>query len=264
MECSHRCSMGRSLVSKLALVPIRGELGINYDAAFLYLSNRGAIAERWAHEPGFGRHAIGVDSLHLTNTTASRVADVNLKNALFVVTGNDFDWGDFSAASAEFLGDCLKMLQPGGVSRVYCDIKLSLPADSFESARDRVVDQLLRGQCNILLDDTAVFEDVLVALTFRMDDIHVHTSMGPMRRLELSPQLDPSADLDDYPEQFLFVQRRYEIAAGRGLPEDRWNHQEAIERLQSFVGDGFATAPKDVCTYVASILHMEEGATSWP
>ncbi|MEI6450481.1 MAG: hypothetical protein WCP98_11125 [Actinomycetes bacterium] len=141
-------------------------------AAFLYLTDRGAVAERWGHAPGFGRHAIGVDSLRLTNTEASRIADANLRNGRFVSAGPHPEWDDFVASSAELPTDCLKTLQPVGVSVIYADLKLYSPAQSFDSVRDAVASELLGGQYKHPPANLAVFEDLSVALVFKLNQTH--------------------------------------------------------------------------------------------
>lgn len=243
---------------KLALSPFRGEIGVNYDSAFLYLTNRGAVAERWGHMPGFGRHAIGVDTLRLTNTEASRIAEVNLKNGRFVAAGPHLEWDDFVASSSEFLTDCLKTLQPVGVSVIYGDLKFYSPAQSFDSARDAIASELLGGQYKHPPTNLAVFEDLSVALVFKQNQTHIHTMLGPMRRHELSPLIDGEPDLEAYPETLLFVHRRYEIRPGGSPAKARFDLETAKAHLESLVSSHLASAPTDVSEYIASILQPRE------
>lgn len=243
---------------KLALSPFRCEVGVNYDSAFLYLSTRGAVAERWAHMPGFGRHAIGVDSLRLTNIAASRIAEVNLKNGRFVVAGPSIEWDDFVSSSSEFLTDCLKTVQPEGVLGIYADLKFYSPAQDFDTVRDTIASELLRGQCKHPPDAAAGFEDLSVSLMFRKGNTHINTMLGPMRKYELRPQLDGDPDLEPYPETLLFVHRRYDVLASRNPSEARFDWETAKEHLESFVAEDLASAPGDVSSYLASILHAKE------
>lgn len=244
-------------MQKLALSPFRGELGVIYDAAFLYLTVRGAVAERWGHTPGFGRHAIAVDGLRLTNASTSRIAEVNLKNSRFVMSGPDLNWSDFVTSAHDFLGDCLKMLQPAAVSSIYCDLKLCSDAQSFDAERDAIASELLVGRYREPPTSLAVFEDLSVGLVFRQNQTHIHTMLGPMKRHELSPLLDNEPDLDAYPKTLLFVHRRFEVRPGAN-PGDRLDLDQATKDLESLVSTHLTNAPRDVSAYISTLLQRQE------
>jgi len=76
------------------------------------------------------------------------------------------------ASSAELPTDCLKTLQPVGVSVIYADLKLYSPAQSFDSVRDAVASELLGGQYKHPPANLAVFEDLSVALVFKLNQTH--------------------------------------------------------------------------------------------
>jgi hypothetical protein len=75
-----------------------------------------------------------------------------------------------------------------------------------------------------------------------------------MRRGELAPQLQGEQDLERYPDNLLFVQRRLEVFAGGNREKDRFTWVKAQERLESLIGDYVVKAPVDVSEYVDTIL----------
>lgn len=238
----------------VSLTPFRGEVGLAYDAAFLYLSVRGAVAERWGHEPGFGRHAIGPDNLRLTNRAGSQIADVNLKNSRYLASGLNLDWNGFVANASEFLSDCLKAVQPTRVSRVYADVRFYSPAGSFGVARDSIASALLEGHFKHPPKKLAVFEDLSISLVFKQNLLRIDTALGPMRRNELTPHIGGEPDLGGYPETLLFVHRRYEIRAGDDLEKDRFDQAGAGNQLKSLVESQLAEAPGEVSDYICTLL----------
>ena len=103
---------------------------------------------------------------------SSLIADVNLQNGRFVSAGPHLEWDDFVASSAELLTDCLKTLQPVGVAVIYGDLKLYSPAQSFDSVRDAIASEPLGGQYKRPPANLAVFEDLSVALVFKLNQTH--------------------------------------------------------------------------------------------
>jgi hypothetical protein len=242
---------------ELALLPFRGEVGVVYDSAFLYLSVRGAVAERWAYTPGFGRHSIGPDNLRLLDKAGSRLAEVNLKNSRFMEARPELNWEDFVATASEFVTDCLTALQPGRVSAIYGDVRLFSAEESFDSVRETIASGLLGGLYRHPPTDSALFEDLLVSLVFKEHQWRITTALGPMRRSELATQIEGEPDLDAYPEKLLLVQRRFDISAEGNRDANRFDLEEAKTRLGSLVGTYLTSAPADVATYVATILRQK-------
>jgi hypothetical protein len=233
---------------------MRGEIGIVYDAAFLYLSVRGVVAERWGHGSGFGHHSIGHDNLILMNKGGSRLAQVNLKNSLFVESSPALDWNKFVTDASGFLADCLKTLQPAAVTAVYADVRLNSGVRTFSSARDMIATALLGGRYGHSPSAQAVFDDLSVSLQFKQGLTTITTTLGPMRRGELGPQLQGEQDLERFPDNLLFVQRRLDIYAGSNREKDRFTWEKAQERLESLIDSYVAKAPADVSEYVDTIL----------
>jgi hypothetical protein len=236
------------------LSPMRGEIGVIYDAAFLYLSVRGIVAERWGHASGFGRHSIGHDNLSLTDKDNTRLAQVNLKGSLFIESAPALDWSKFATDASDFLTDCLKTVQPSAVSAIYADMKLYSGTSTFSSARDRIASALLDGRYTHSPTAQGIFDDLSVSLQFQQGLMTIITTLGPMRRGELGQQVQGQQDLEQYPENVLFVQRRVEAFAGSDRVKDRFGWEKAQERLQSLVDDHVVNATADVSEYVDTIL----------
>jgi hypothetical protein len=236
------------------LSPMRGEVGVVYDAAFLYLSVRGVVAERWGHGSGFGRHSIGHDNLSLTTKDGARLAQVNLKNSLFVESAPALDWNKFVTDASDYLVDCLKTVEPAAVTVIYADARLYSRARTFSSARDRIASALLNGRYKHSPTAQAVFDDLSISFQFKQGLMRITTTLGPMRRGELGPQLQGDQDLELYPDNILFVQRRFEVFAGGNPEKDRFGWEKALEGLESLIGDHVVNAPADVSEYVDTIL----------
>ena len=236
------------------LSPMRGEVGIVYDAAFLCLSVRGIVAERWGHGSGFGRHSIGHDNLSLTSKDGTRVAQVNLKGSVFIESAPSLDWNKFATDATGFLMDCLKTLQPSAATAIYADARLYSAAPTFSSARDRIASALLNGRYNHSPTAQGAFDDLSVSLQFKQGLMTITTTLGPMRRGELGQQLQGEQDLELYPDNVLFVQRRLEVFAGSDREKDRFGWEKAQERLESLMDDHVVNAPAEVSDYVDMIL----------
>jgi hypothetical protein len=245
---------------KLDLRPFRAELGVGYDAAFLYLGVRGAVAEKWGHVPGFGRHLVGVDALRLTNKSDSRIAEANLKNSRYVASGVGLSWDDFMKDSQEFITDCLKAFRPDGVSSIYADVRFYSEASSFGAATDAIATPLLTGEYRHPPTSVATLEDVSVALAFKESDITIGTTIAPMHQRELDPHLDGEPDLSAYPDELVFVQRRYEI---RLFAESRYKREKigweaACSRVEALAAGELSRTPSSVPEYVAHVLKCGE------
>ena len=160
----------------------RRNSAVSHDAAFLYLSVRGAVAERWGHGSGFGRHSIGPDSLVLLNKNGSRQAHVNLKNSAFVESAPALDWNKFVPGASEFLSDCLKTLQPAAVVNINCVVRLCSETKTFSSMLDKIASALLTGHYRHPPSEAARFEDLSVSLQFKENLVTITTTMAPMRR----------------------------------------------------------------------------------
>ncbi len=239
------------------LSPIRGEVTVLYDAAFMYLSVRGAIAERWGHGSGFGRHTIGHDNLGLMNKQGSRIAQLNLKSNTFVEAGPRLNWKTFVSEASEFSVDCLKTLQPR-VSGIIADVRLMSRARSFSSERDRLSSALLCGNYGVAPTPDAAFDDLSVTLQFKRNLLTVATDFGPMRPIELGQHIEGEQDLGAFPESFLFVRRRYQLAPGPDPETDRLDWQQALQHLESLVTDYLSSAPHDVSEYALALLGGEK------
>jgi hypothetical protein len=236
------------------LSPMRGEVGINYDAAFLYLTVRGAVAERWGHGSGFGRHSIGLDNLSLTNKEGSRVAQVNLKNSLFLDSAATMDWAKFVTEASDFLDDCFTTLQPSAVSAIYADVKLYAEATTFSTARDRIASALLSGRESHAPTAQAMFDDLLVSLQYKQGLTTITTAVAPLRRAELPQHLQGDQDLTTYPDNMFFVQRRVELLAGPDREKDRIGWENAKERFSAFMSEHVLSVPSSVSQYVDELM----------
>jgi hypothetical protein len=82
----------------------------------------------------------------------------------------------------------------------------------------------------------------------------ITTTLAPMRRGEVGRHLQGEQDLDLYPDNMLFVQRRHEVFAGADRMKDRVGWEKAQVRLQELMGSHVANAPSDIEEYVSEIL----------
>jgi hypothetical protein len=250
---------GQLMLDVGKLIPFRLEIGSSYDSAFFYLSNRGPVAERWAHTQGFGRHTLSFDTLRLTNTAGSRFAEAALKTSRFAESAPELDWTKALQDGADFVTDCLTAFQPERVLLHYADVRLYAAAPSFDAVRNAIASRLLKGEYAHPPTSGSVFDDLTLVLTARQTNLVVTTVLGPMRRDEVDPQVDGEVDLESFPESLLFVGRRYELRAGANLRKDRFELESAKTRLASLVEDHLKAAPSEVSSYVASLLGNVSG-----
>jgi hypothetical protein len=230
-----------------------------YPAAFLYVNTRGVVAERWGHRDLFGRHGITETELTLMDSARTRVFTCGLKQSSASFIGLDMPgMNEVQEVAGEFLGDCLRVLQPRAASTLLLNVRALMPRDAFEPTLDLLRAKLVGQHA---LDSVpyreAVFSDLSVTLQHQVDGIQCDTAFGPMRRSELAQHfVDPDKPVgDEFPESFIFVQRVLTYQnIGVHAPKKSQVWRTAADRMREFLRRYGASAMTDLETYVAALL----------
>ncbi len=107
----------------------RFEVQVHYDAAYLYWNLRGVIAEKWGHGPLFGGYGEMADRTTLSLGVGENADVVGVYGLKFIAWNwermADIDEG--KELALEWVHDCLQVLTPQVVKRVFVRLQYAYP-----------------------------------------------------------------------------------------------------------------------------------------
>ncbi len=148
------------------------EVQLLYDAAFLFWGIGGVLAERWAHGPRFGAYSLNFDRLLLTKAAGDNtvVGACGLKASAFSSEEEGASIRQSERFALQWLDDCIKVLQPQHITRVYVKIIYSYPVQ----ARDRIASTLFNEYPGLREFPVSDYKEVQPGITF-----HARSEGGP-------------------------------------------------------------------------------------
>ena len=169
------------------LQAFRVDVAVAYPAAFLYGNTRGVVAERWGHRERPFRTTQHIR--HRADPSEScprRVFACGLKRSSATFIGLKMPGMDEVQEDAgEFLGDCLRVLQPRAVSLLQMSVLALMQRDTFESTLTYSAHRRMSDAVRRVPYRDATFSDLAVTLQHRKTD-EVRHDVRPYGTVELA------------------------------------------------------------------------------
>lgn len=242
------------------------DMTVRYNAAFLYLNTRGAVAERWGHREEFPKHSIDDSRVTLMSVKRDRMAQCGLKQSGIVLSGQELPLAqDIAKTGADFIEDCLKALQPTVVTRASIVLKFFIPSTSFDAAYSELRDSLLTQRSQIQPYRDMHFSDLAVTLAHTDGVYKVDTVFGPMKRKELLRHLLGEDEVPDtYPEALTYVERRVEVVnPGANMSTRKHSRAEVVrDSVRQLYSRFVPDCESDISDYVSRLFSRDTKDTS--